>query len=662
MIKLRNLLTAGAVCLSLGIGSCALADFSDLEGHWAYATITNAVADGYMSGFEDGTVRPDAAITKAQAVTLITKLMNIGETAELDISEELWYYDAASHAVAFGIAEADDDFGAELSRIDAFSMLASTFALVHGDEDLDELDSYTDVSALTAGEKQILCAMIESGYITGYNGTIRPYDSLSRAEFMTVLYRILNSGELVSDSDITDITADTIWLDCQTTDIELTNITADTLVLRSENLGELDMKNCDINTLIIACGGEVTVDSYAKNLIIAEANDKITVTSELTLLRVCDDNLRVIAKADIEKLELVGDDNYISTISSADVENASVFGAENYLYLAGDNADIKVYGSGNKIEGSGSFDLVTLYAPDCEITKKAKTLNENIDYGLTSASLAMSAPSVLAVESELSVSATVADISGTAEDCTALWFIDGELIKTETYDISDGDVLSLAHSIEYSRDMDTNCDVRLLLRYDTAYGQSTELSASAKITLENYDDTYYNQYDTERVLERVTPYYLGDYTLEWAEANDYEDYEKELWINAMGYTSQTEYLIWINQAYQRVNIFDTTGDSLVLIYSCIVGCGRDDLTPIGVYTTTMKQEGWFASSYTCKPIVRFFEGTGYAFHSRLYIPNTDTLSDPGIGYPISAGCIRMYDEDIAFIYDNIPNGTTVVVY
>ena len=75
--------------------------------------------------------------------------------------------------------------------------------------------------------------------------------------------------------------------------------------------------------------------------------------------------------------------------------------------------------------------------------------------------------------------------------------------------------------------------------------------------------------------------------------------------------------------------------------------------------TTYKQTGWFQSSYQVLPVVRFYGG-GYAFHSRLYYPRSTTLQDPSIGFPVSHGCVRMYDEDIQWIYDNVPDGTTVV--
>jgi len=63
-----------------------------------------------------------------------------------------------------------------------------------------------------------------------------------------------------------------------------------------------------------------------------------------------------------------------------------------------------------------------------------------------------------------------------------------------------------------------------------------------------------------------------------------------------------------------------------------------------------------------RPVVNFRVGSGYAFHSRLYNPGHNYLTDPSIGFPVSHGCIRMYDEDVQWIYDNIPNNTSVVVF
>ena len=170
--------------------------------------------------------------------------------------------------------------------------------------------------------------------------------------------------------------------------------------------------------------------------------------------------------------------------------------------------------------------------------------------------------------------------------------------------------------------------------------------------------------EAQRIIQKVTVGYKGDYTLEWALANDLDDYEKEVWINAKDYTSESEYLLWINLAYQRVNIFRRSVGNWELIRTCLAGTGKPGRdTPPGVWTTSYKElGGWTTATYTVKPVVRFKGSIGYAFHSRLYYPGTENVRDASIGFPISSGCIRMYDDDIWFIYNNIPDGTTVVVH
>lgn len=51
------------------------ASFSDLTGHWAASEISKAYKNGWVTGYSDGTFRPDQAITRAEAVTLINRVL-----------------------------------------------------------------------------------------------------------------------------------------------------------------------------------------------------------------------------------------------------------------------------------------------------------------------------------------------------------------------------------------------------------------------------------------------------------------------------------------------------------------------------------------------------------------------------------------------------------
>ena len=66
-----------AICARFDTGkSNGSRTFSDIQGHWAEKYIQRAAELGWIKGFEDGTFRPDTYITRAQAMTMINRVLN----------------------------------------------------------------------------------------------------------------------------------------------------------------------------------------------------------------------------------------------------------------------------------------------------------------------------------------------------------------------------------------------------------------------------------------------------------------------------------------------------------------------------------------------------------------------------------------------------------
>ena len=66
-----------AICARFDTGkSSGTQTFSDIQGHWAEKYIERAAELGWIKGFEDGTFRPDTYITRAQAMTMINRVLN----------------------------------------------------------------------------------------------------------------------------------------------------------------------------------------------------------------------------------------------------------------------------------------------------------------------------------------------------------------------------------------------------------------------------------------------------------------------------------------------------------------------------------------------------------------------------------------------------------
>ena len=77
-------------------------NLSDVKGHWAEANINLAYALNLINGYPDGTFRPDQQITRAEAMTIVNRVLERAPHKDhlLDdmiewpdnMDEDVWYY------------------------------------------------------------------------------------------------------------------------------------------------------------------------------------------------------------------------------------------------------------------------------------------------------------------------------------------------------------------------------------------------------------------------------------------------------------------------------------------------------------------------------------------------------------------------------------------
>jgi len=398
-------------------------------------------------------------------------------------------------------------------------------------------------------------------------------------------------------------------------------------------------------------------------LVIGAGNGKVSVQG-IRNIEICGSSREVSISGNVKTLLVSGSDNKITISQGAQVDSIVLLddAIGSRLIIDGNIGELLIKSQDSEVSGMGFAETIR-YTQETMLDIFASNVIDATDYGLENAIVNVEIPDTLPVGEALLASASLVDAQPGIE-YALVWYLDDVPMLEQAF-MTDDALPAFSHLFEYSYGMDEIAEIKVEISYTTVQGEMQQISDSNSVILENYDTAYWLSIDAKSVLEKVTLGYLGDYTLEWALENDLSDYEKTVWVNAKGYKSNSEYLLWINLAYQRVNIFMRNDENIwELIRSCIVGTGAPGRgTPPGVWTTSYKQlHGWTTATYTVKPVVRFRGSIGYAFHSRLYYPNTTEIRDPSIGYPISLGCVRMYDEDIWFIYDNIPDGTTVVVH
>lgn len=137
--------------------------------------------------------------------------------------------------------------------------------------------------------------------------------------------------------------------------------------------------------------------------------------------------------------------------------------------------------------------------------------------------------------------------------------------------------------------------------------------------------------------------------------------EKEDFINSVGLNSGSKFLIWVDLNKQETNVFlKALGKwNIIKELSSSTGISGKD-TPKGTYRVTGRGDWFFSDKYDqgAKYWVQFYGN--YLFHS-LPMDMNRNIVDYTLGKPASHGCVRLEVEEAKWIYNNIPNGTTVYI-
>ena len=127
------------------------------------------------------------------------------------------------------------------------------------------------------------------------------------------------------------------------------------------------------------------------------------------------------------------------------------------------------------------------------------------------------------------------------------------------------------------------------------------------------------------------------------------------------YSSSTPYILMVNRSTHKVGIFQGWRGSWTPIQYWDCGDGAPS-TPTVTGVFTVKSRGYYFDSGNarCYWYTQFYGN--YLFHSVLYSKYNGSLLDGRVGMALSHGCVRLKIENAKWIYDNIPSGSTVVVY
>ena len=273
--------------------------FSDINGHWAEGRIKEAVKIGFVSGYQDGTFKPDKTVTRAEFATLLNNAMKNEDTVKIslsDVNKGDWFYDQIQKSVAVGFFSGYENNtfrpNNPITRQEVAKVISST--ITTGSIDGDGATLLKDYSSIQEWAKPSVNIAYNKSYIMGYpEGLYRPIKALTRAEAVKIIYEILDNENIERDFNITNY--DELYYGAV--------VVGDLNILDSVGSGNVYINNVtvlgDINILAKNVNSVVLTDVKARNVIVDDIDNSLKIT--------CNDNIyinniKLSADATVEKI------------------------------------------------------------------------------------------------------------------------------------------------------------------------------------------------------------------------------------------------------------------------------------------------------------------------------------------------------------------------
>lgn len=197
----RIALALTAILLAVSVvwasGSAAFgATFTDTKGHWAEKTIALANEMKLVTGFSDGTFKPDKEISRSEFITIVVRINH----PEIQPGKKYWARPYIDKAIALNMITGNqfggngrDVYDKKITRIEMVEIL---WAFIKQNQLATDKEppALNDISDLNMTQREQLDLVLKAGLMSGYgNGKFGPNNTSSRAEAATICVNISES-------------------------------------------------------------------------------------------------------------------------------------------------------------------------------------------------------------------------------------------------------------------------------------------------------------------------------------------------------------------------------------------------------------------------------------------------------------------------------------
>ncbi|MBD5162937.1 MAG: S-layer homology domain-containing protein [Oscillibacter sp.] len=199
--RFLSLVLALVLSFSLCIPAFAAEGFSDVsESHWAYNDIMTCAAQGIVTGYEDGTFRPEDEVSTVQFLVMLTRTFYADELSQVTTpAGQPWYYANTKVAEDVSLSSQISVSDKAINRYDMAQVLYNELVIsgkkisIGKDNANAAASSIKDWSKIPSDRQLAVKYCYAAGILTGMSdGTFSGDSNMNRAQACAVIVRMMN--------------------------------------------------------------------------------------------------------------------------------------------------------------------------------------------------------------------------------------------------------------------------------------------------------------------------------------------------------------------------------------------------------------------------------------------------------------------------------------
>jgi hypothetical protein len=187
-------------------------EFSDVAKHWAKDAVNDMGSRMVIDGTGNGLFGPNRNITRAEFAAIVVRGLGLkleeGTASFSDVNATDWYASAVSTAYAYGLIDGYQDGTfrptEKITREQAMTILSKAMEVTGlkaklASQSADAtLRSFDDAASVSAWAQSGVADSVQAGIVSGRNAdTLAPKDFITRAEVAATIQRLLQKSGLI---------------------------------------------------------------------------------------------------------------------------------------------------------------------------------------------------------------------------------------------------------------------------------------------------------------------------------------------------------------------------------------------------------------------------------------------------------------------------------